>query len=145
MVDLIRPALDLTRNAWRQQHGDIVAIGTWWLADSEGSYPCMVLIPAFGRPDHPCVVSVDLAWIWSEEAGSPEFAMETAMSFAMSLGMAPDFKNCTRIAGIIRDHLGDLLSIKPRPADADDIKVVADAILTSPDGKERHAEIKDSV
>jgi hypothetical protein len=141
---LITPALDLTKYAFRQQHGDIIAYGTWWLGDkdrAEGYWPCLVLRHVLGGV--PCVVTLDLAWIWSEEEGSPEFALETATSFAHSLGMTPDWPSIYRITSIIRDHIEDLIKrIPPRPTSHQN--VVADILITEKQtGRERHAEIKD--
>lgn len=147
---LITPVLDLTTYAFRQQHGDITVYGTWWLGDKdkEGYWPCLVIVPTyrtFSESYAPCVVTLDLAWIWSEEHGSPEFAAETAMSFAQSLGMVPDKRTCFRIASIIREHLEDLIKrIGPRPTDHQ--AVVADILITDKQsGRERHTEIKDDV
>jgi hypothetical protein len=149
---IIRPALDLTKYAFKQAHGDITVFGTWWLGDkdkAEGYWPCLVLVPTFRMFDtysyQPCVVTLDLAWIWSEEQGSPEFAAETAMSFANSLGMTVDGDTCFRIASMIRDHLEDLIKrIPPRPTSHQD--VVADILITDKNtGRQRHAEIKDDV
>lgn len=141
---IIRPAMDLSKYAWRQRHGDVIAYGTWWLGDkdrAEGYWPCLVLLRDGGGA--PCVVTLDLAWIWSEEEGSPEFALETAKSFALSLGLTVDWPNIYRITSIIRDHLEDLIKrIPPRPTSHQD--VVADILITEKQsGRERHAEIKD--
>ena len=143
---ILRPVLDLTVSAWVKQHGDIQVFGTWYLdVDGEAPWPCMVLVPAFKSMQHsyaPCVVSLDLAWIWDEPPrGDPEFAMETAMSFCDSLGLSVNFKNCTRVASIIRDHLGDLLAIPPRPKSLE--QVVADGLVTDEQGRQHHKEIVD--
>jgi hypothetical protein len=142
-MPLIRHALDLSKTAWKAVHGDVVAYGTWWLAD-DVPWPCMVLVPTFARLSHervtPCVISVDLAWIWSEEAGDPEFAAETAMDFAESLGFnRHDIKTVMRIAGIVRDHIGDLMAIPPRPPELR--RVVADALVSIDGGRIQHLEI----
>ncbi|BBZ94313.1 hypothetical protein BRDID11004_47840 [Bradyrhizobium diazoefficiens] len=149
---VIRPALDLTKYAFRQQHGDITVLGTWWLGDkdrAEGYWPCLVLVPTFrmmiGDSYVPCVVTLDLAWIWSEEHGDPAFALDTAMSFAQSLGLEVSRHTCFRILSIIRDHIEDLIKrIPPRPTSHQDF--VADILITDKTtGRERHAEIKDDV
>jgi len=144
---VIRQVLDLTKSHFRQEHGDITVYGTWWLGDKEGAWPCLVLVPTFRvllPTCAPCVVSLDLAWIWSEEHGSPEFAADTAMSFAQSLGLGTEPRNVFRVAGIIRDHIGDLLTIPPRPTVEQ--QAVGDILITDKQsGKTRHAEIKDDV
>lgn len=140
---MITPCLDLTRYAWRQRHGDLVCYGTWRFDDDDKQWvPCLAIYPAF-RHATPCVVTLDLAWIWSEEEGSPQYAAETTASFCESLGLAPHLQNCIRIASIIRDHLEDLIKrIPPKPPEK---KVVADAILTQGNGKQAHAEITEHV
>lgn len=145
---ILRPVLDLTTAAWEHTHGDIKVVGTWWLdTDGEPPWPCMVLVPAHHSlaTDRyvPCVVSLDLAWIWSEEQGDAEFAMETAISFCQSLGLSVNWANCYRVASIIRDHLEDLIKIGPRPAALN--TVVADVLMQDEHGKERHHELKDAI
>lgn len=148
MSRVIRPALDLSRYAWTQRHGDLTVYGTWWYDNDDNQWvPCLVIVPTFSVISNervtPCVVTLDLAWIWSEEEGSPRFAAETAASFCDSLGMAVNPKNAIRVAGIIRDHLEDLIKrIPPRPPQN---AVVADAIVTNAAGRERHAEIREDV
>ncbi len=142
---VIRRVLDLTRYHFRQRHGDITVYGTWWLGD-EGPWSCLVLVPSFRetRGCVPCVVSIDLAWIWSEEHGSPAFAAETAMDFAETLGIGARPRSAVRVAMIIRDHLEDLLKIPPRPAVRQ--HHVGDIVITEREsGKARHAEIRDDV
>lgn len=143
---VIKQVLDLTKYAWRQEHGDITVYGTWWLGDKEGPWPCMVLVPTYRQMALnyvPCVVTLDLAWIWSEEVGDPAYAADTAMSFAQSLGIGATPKNVIRVASIIRDHIEDMIKrIPPRPTSHQD--VVADIIIKDQQtGRERHAEIKD--
>ncbi len=107
--------LDLNKRAWTKTHGPITAIGTW--LRSEGQFrPCLVLIPTGGEYSDrlvPCVVTVDKAWLWSEQIGDPRTAAHTAASFAAHMGFDVTPQICIRIATIIHDHLGDLLTIKP--------------------------------
>ncbi len=146
MTRLITPILDLTRYAWRQRHGDLFAYGTWrYDTDDDCWVPCLVIVPAFRRIGHarttPCIVTLDLAWIWSEEEGDPRFAAEVAIDFCLSLDLAPSPQNAYRIASIIRDHLEDLIKrVPPRPRDR---TVVAEAVLTEASGKKHIAEIAD--
>ena len=143
-MGVIRQALDLTRNAWVKKHGDITVYGTWWNDEHDGWLPCMALVPTFRQERiTPCVVTMDLAWIWSEEEGSMAFAVETALDFAETLGLPPDQKSVIRVASLIRDHLGDMISIPPRPVNDNEI-VVADGFATI-NGKTHHAEIKSDV
>jgi len=143
---IIRPALDLTKYAFRQQHGDITVFGTWWLDEDDGWVPCLALVPTF-RMGHdgymPAVVPMDHAWAWSEESGDPRYAAVTSAKFAAGLGFPVDHFSCFRIASIIREHLEDSIKrIPPRPTDHQ--SVAADVLLIDKStGRERHAEIKD--
>lgn len=147
-MELIRPCLDLTVSAWVRRLGDLRVYGTWrYDADETAWVPCMVLLPMFVQEHHrlvPCVVTMDLAWIWSEEYGDPLYADEVAYSFCVSLGWPPDTKHKNRILSVIRDHMDDLVGIGVRPRDREE--VVADAIVTShQSGKRRHVEVRDDV
>lgn len=109
-------ALDLNRRVWTFRRDGITAIGTWLRV--EGTFrPCMVLIPGGREYDDrltPCVVTMDRAWIWSEEVGDPAEAARTACQFARCLGLNENNpRTVIRLAMFINDHLGDLLSIPP--------------------------------
>lgn len=110
------PDLDLNKRVWTRTKGGIIAIGTW-LRQDDRFRQCMVLIPADREYDDrlvPCVVTVDKAWIWSEEVGDPAQAALTAHQFADTLGLAShDKRTVIRLAMFIQDHIGDLLSIPP--------------------------------
>lgn len=136
--------LDLSKRAWLKSHGDVTAIGTWIVIEGRHR-PCLVLIrTAEEMSDHtmPCVVTVDKAWIWSEDIGDPRLAAHMAFGFAQALRLSEhDPHTIIRIAGIVHDHLGDLLHIPPyRPAD--NANVVAELTVTDRNtGKSREAEI----
>lgn len=133
--------LDLTRYAWRQQHGDLEAIGTW-LLHRDGPLPCLVLKPTSAqRHDQfiPCVVLQKNAWIWSEAIGDGAEAARAAYDFACALGLSPhNSTNIIRVASIIRDHIGDLLGIPPMPAERE---VVGEATITDECGRVTEREI----
>lgn len=106
----------------------------------------MVLIPADREYDDrliPCVITVDRAWIWSEEVGDPAQAARTAFQFAHALGFnAFHGPTVARIAMFIADHLGDLLSIPPY--DHGDDETVAEITMTDPNtGKVTEAVLKE--
>lgn len=138
---MTKPALNLAHYHWRQQHGDITIYGTWY---GENLRPCLVLIPTYKRKGQgqwgPCVVLVDDAHLWAVDTGSPFYVQQHAVKFAMSLGFEPSPQLCARIANLIDEHIGDLLTIPPKPAER---HVVADAIITSESGQQRHIEITD--
>lgn len=138
-----RIALDLTKYAFRRQHGDITVYGTWF---GDRQRPVLVLVPthrlSFDKTT-PCVIPLENAWKWSEEAGDPRDAVQTAFKFAELLGL-DGFNRFTvmRILSIVRDELGELLKIPPKPTES---QVVADAFRTDVNGKVTHTEIREHV
>lgn len=118
----MKPALNLARYAWRHQHGDLTAYGTWWFTP-DGARPCLVLIPTNAQDymrSTPAVVTLDQAWIWSEAIGDGARAARTAAMFAHALDLPHGVDSAIRVASIVRDHLGDLLTIKPYEAYSND-------------------------
>lgn len=147
---LIRPCLDLTRNAWVKNHGDLTVYGTWyWDADDNQWVPSLVIMRAHARllieETMPCIVPVDHAWCWSEEEGGWEHIAPTLLAFCEALKMPDDQKSMFRLVDIVRNHLEDLLKrIPPRPKNFDDEAIVADAVAKV-NGKTHHTEISDRV
>ncbi|MFK4259049.1 hypothetical protein [Agrobacterium tumefaciens] len=139
------PDLDLTKRVWTKRRGGIIAIGTW-LRLEQRFRPCMVIIPADREYDDrlmPCVVTIDKAWIWSEDVGDPIQAAHTAHQFAEILGLAShDKRTVIRLAMFIQDHLGDLLSIPPYQNP--DQQTVAEITMRDPNtGRTVEAEIRE--
>ncbi|MCE7797865.1 hypothetical protein LWE61_15035 [Sphingobium sufflavum] len=135
-------ALDLTRYHGRFRHGDITVYATWF---GDELHPCLVIVPTHMEGHEkvtPCVVMQRNAWIWTEEIGEPRHAVRTSFQFCQHLRITPSPQMCIRITSIIRDHLGDLLTIPPAPFER---VVVADAVRIDSDGKEHHAEVTDRV
>jgi hypothetical protein len=135
-------ALDLTRYHARHQRGDLAVFLTWHGNDLE---PCLVIVPAHYEGHErvtPCIVPQKAAWIWSEALGDGAHCARTSYQFCEFLRINPDPMDCIRITSIIREHIGDLLSIPPAPFET---VVVADAIRRDSDGKERYSEIVDRV
>jgi hypothetical protein len=139
-------SLDLAKSHWQKVHGDITVYGTWFRLD-EGWKPAMVLLrTGEERGDHtfPCALMLDDAWIFDERKGDAARAITMAIGFAEAMRMAyTDRKVVHRIFTIIHDHLGDLISIPPRPWH--DPVVTADLILTNRNtGKSREILITES-
>lgn len=143
-MDDTRIALDLSRYWWRQQHGDITALGTWFGTTTRR--PVLVLVPSYKEGYErvtPCIVPMDMLWAWSEEYGDPAHAARTSYQFATLLGLeAHNAFTCFRITDIIRSHIGDMLAMPPEPVER---VAVADAILTREDGRTIHREVYDRV
>lgn len=139
-------AIDLSRTAWTRPKGDLTLYGTWILTTGR---PAMVIVPSRLVPTHdrvtPCIVPIDTAYMWDEYTGDPGHCARMTYLFASSLGINPhNPMNLVRLTSLIRDHLGDLLTMPPLPHG--ERVVVADAILTETStGKTREAEIMDHV
>lgn len=141
----MKPALDLNKIAWKRTFGEVTAMGCWFGQDDT---PCLVLVPTFlmgVTQITPCIVPIQNAWHWAEETGEPAYAVQNSLVFAKALGLnASEPRDVLKITSIVRDCLGDLLTMTPRPKT--DHVVVADAIVTNKDtGKQRHSEITENV
>jgi hypothetical protein len=138
-------ALDLTRYAWRQEHGDIIAYGTWWLAEDSGPKPCIALLPLrrqSWRTARPAVVLIEQAWVWDEQIGDGARCAQLAFMFAEGLGLAPSAHTLLRIRGIIADHIEDLVRIPPMPPDFRQAEHVGDLrIVERETGRAREVEV----
>ncbi|MND20869.1 hypothetical protein D3C76_47930 [compost metagenome] len=141
-----RIALDLTKYHFCRTHGELCVYGTWF---GDNHRPALVLVPKnhadlLGRGYAPFVIPLDNAWIWSEEVGDERLQVASAATACKALGL--DFLNrftLLRILCAIRDNMGDLLKMPPKPTET---VVVADAFRTDREtGKVRHLEIKENV
>lgn len=126
------------------RRGDVLVWLTWNQNTGEAA---MVLTPRVDRIHHeriiPCVIPLSRAWAWAEETGDEGDIVINAALFAANLGFNPNnLNNIRKVIGIVRDHLGDLLTTPPRPRDHHE--VAADMIITdNRTGKEIHREVKD--
>lgn len=143
---MLRPALDLTCHAWRQEHGDLIAFGSWWLADDAGPRPCIVLLPKrrqSWQKAKPAVILIDQAWVWDEKIGDGARAARLAYEFAGGLGL--DQRNANtliRIRSIIADHIGDLLAMKPMPDDMRRVETMGEMTIAEREtGHKREIEV----
>lgn len=137
--------IDLHLTEWKRVKGDITIYGTWLLTNQR---PCMVLLPTALRPNGnvvPCIVPLDTAFMWDEHTGDPAHCAQMSYQFANALGLnAFNPRDLVLLTSAIREHLGDLLAMRPMPASESEI--VADAIMTDTNtGKTKEAEIKDYV
>ena len=140
----MRHDLDLTQPAFQKRRGDLMLYGAW---HGKTLRPCLVVFPAFRiEKPVPLVIEVDCAWKWNPDDidVDPRENARLIGAFMRSNGM--DYSNpftAMKVAGLIHDHLGDLLAIPPKRGD--DV-VVADAIHTDRDtGKVTHREIIERV
>jgi hypothetical protein len=137
LVELREPtALDLNREYKKFVLGDVTIILTWWYsATEERTRPCMVLIPTYA-PMHklqPCIVTLDKAWVWSEEIGDERAAAEMAVTFGEILGMPDQISTAIRVRSLIVDHLDDLIGMPPMPDDITETTHLGEATVTNRD------------
>ncbi|MEG3807017.1 hypothetical protein DBT53_004465 [Aerococcus mictus] len=125
-------AIDLSMTAWRKVHGQITAYGTW--VQMSGAWrPALVLVRTGDETsDHcvPCIVTMDRIWVVTEEVGNEIQAGRLVASFLDPLRLGPSARNSIKLLSIIRDHIGDVLSIGPRPSKGLRT-VVGEAIMTN--------------
>lgn len=140
------PVLDLNLRLWQRTIGDITVIGTWLLSTKR---PCLALVPSRVMPTHdritPCLVPLDIAYAWDEHTGDPADTAAMSFEFAAALGLNPmEPRNVIAVTSIVRDSLGDLLSMPPFPSG--EKQTMADVLITDANtGKTTEAEIIDNV
>jgi hypothetical protein len=91
-----------------------------------------VLIQSYA-PFHklrPCCVTIDRAWIWSEEIGDERQAALQAVEYGDRLGMPDNIATAIRIRSIIVDHLQDLLTMPPMPEELKETVNLGEARVT---------------
>jgi hypothetical protein len=125
-----RPALDLRKVHFTRKKGPITVFGTWHRQPDGESRPCLVLVCSYWPPRRwtPCIVRIDTAWLWTEEAGNPVRATEEAMHFAPHLGLdLLNARDIVKIIAAVRDCLNDLRHMPPAPPG--EIKIVGEAAI----------------
>ena len=131
-----KPALDLTRHAWVRELGDLTVFGTWlYNADQEDTEPCLVIIPRYrARGTYkPAVIPLSAAFRYND----PVHLARAAAIFSKNLGFE-DMVTANKVANVIYDHLGDLVSI---PVDPRVAHVVGEAKIDMGDGRKRTVEM----
>lgn len=135
-----KPAIDLTRHAWVRELGDLTVFGTWlYNADQEDTEPCLVIIPRYrARGTYkPAVIPLSSAFRYND----PAHLARAAAVFAKNMGFE-DMVSAHKLANLIYDHLGDLISI---PVDPMVATVAADATITFGNGRKRSIEMLEYV
>ena len=137
--------LDLRHRAWTQRHGNITAIGAWIGKNGEFQ-PCLVLIRTGDEFDEdmvPCAIPLDDCWIWEESIGDGRRSAQAAHQFAQVLRLTDNTKTLIRIASIIHDHLGELISMRPYVA-PDRKPVIAEVqVINRATGRAADVELRD--
>jgi hypothetical protein len=117
-------ALDLSKFHSRHEHGDITVYVTW---TQHNRRPALVLVPTFVPMHHeritPCIIPLDMAYMWDEHAGNGAHCARTTQMFVANLGGNPmNPRLCFKVTDLIREHLGDLLTCPPM-RDMDQVEV----------------------
>ena len=143
-IEQARPTIDLTRYHFVRELGDLRLYGTWVYTpqedNSDEDEPCLVLVPAFRTYGVvPCCVPLSAAFRYTD----PRHLARVSLEFARTLGFESNLMaNAHRIAGIIHDHLLDLITMPENPTQA---VVGASATLDLGNGRKRSVEILDHV
>jgi len=148
MTQTTAPVINLNYDHRHQTRvaGDITVIFTWIITTGR---PCMVLVPTSAGLTHeritPCIVPMEHAYLWDENVGDGRHCAIAAYQFAASLGFNPNNpQTLVRITSIVREHLGDLLTMPQEPDF--DRPVMAEITKTDTEtGKTEEAEIMGDV
>lgn len=135
-----QPAIDLTRHAFKRELGDLALFGTWLHnEDQEATEPCLVIIPRYrARGTYkPAVIPLSAAFRYND----PRHLAMAAAIFSKNMGFE-DMVTANKVANLIYDHLGDLVTM---PVDPTVAQVAADATITTSDGRKRTVEMLDYV
>jgi hypothetical protein len=145
--------LNLNVFAWRKRRGPVEMFGTWFRDPGEpmrGPQPCIAMVPAVrhrSRPIAPVIIPTDSAFKYAEDGADKQTAEDAAllaMHFCAPLGLSLDRKNVLWLLSFIRDHVGDLVQMPPRPPVNQ--YVGADLLITDHEtGQTTEAEILDDV
>lgn len=140
------PTIDLTCNAFTKVYGEITVYGTWFNKDGTNWRPALVLTRT--GDEHleycvPCVMSMDRIWVMDEKIGDEVKAGQIIGSFLAPLRMSMSKRNAYRLLSILRNHIGDAISIGVRPVL--DSEVIADAkFINKTTGKTVETEITEN-
>ena len=138
--------IDLAQRHFTHRRHEILAIGTWLHVDGQVR-PAMALVRD-GAEWHdltrPFIVTGDTAWRWSETIGDPAFAARQCFLACQCLRLSVDQRNIFKIATLIHDLLGDLLSIPPFPPGGPRKAVIGElTVRNRQTGAEHHVELTD--
>lgn len=139
-----KPPYDLSKCHATHSRGDLMVWMTWNRVTGE---PCIVITPKraviSAETCVPCIVPLNRAWVWDERIGDVAEAELSAALFCANLGFNPyNVRNVTKLLGIVRDFLQDLLTMPPLPSG--DREIVAEAVITdNATGKQSFKEISD--
>ncbi len=134
--------LDISRYHFLREKGDLTLIGTW-IEIERRHVPCLVIVRTtdVGKESAvPCVITLDKAWIWSEDIGDMMQAAQILGGFLDALQLTPNKRDTYRVLSLIHDHLGDLISMPPWTP-PDQRIVLGDVRMVGSDGTVRETEL----
>ena len=133
-----RDYIDLRRHAFMRQQGEITVFGCWVMRGdgSDDTEPCLVLMPTYRKVAKPFVIALSAAFKYD----NPVYLARASHIASVELGFEPTLSLTTKIAGIINDHMSDLISMPPEPVET---HVVGEAHINMPDGERRKVDILD--
>jgi hypothetical protein len=134
--------LDLSNHHFHRILGDIQIFGTWVGDSFDESEPALVILPAARsmKGVKPACICLSSAYKYDD----PRYLVKSAMIFNKGLGFEDSMACVHKLAGIIHDHLQDLIEMPPRPVR--NTFVAADATVTDRDsGRSKTLEIIDHV
>jgi hypothetical protein len=139
-MDNLQPLIDLDRYTFKRTLGQYTIYGTWaFNYDQEEYEPALVIIPANRRRGfQPAIVALSAAFKYD----SPKYCAKAAMVFAEGMGMAQGTQNAFDLAGLIHDHLLDLLKMPNSPTES---ILVGEATIHKGDGTSSVVLIQDHV
>jgi hypothetical protein len=78
----------------------------------------MAIVISRGHPLRPAVIPLEDAWRWSDLIGNPQVAAARVLSF-LGIDHTND-DNRFKLIGLVNSRMQDLLSMPPRPQDAEE-------------------------
>lgn len=117
-------AIDLTRYTFKREVGELAIYGSWvYNEDQENHEPALIVINGLNpKRFKPCVVALSAAYKYNE----PVYMAHVAKEFVHLLGLQDSMTMAFKVAQLIEDSLGDLLTMPPNPTDK---IVVADGTI----------------
>lgn len=124
-------SIDLTKRHFTHKRAEILMIGTW-LHINGATRPCIALVrdgAEYSDLCKPYIITLDKAWVWSEDVGDPASAARQCFAICECLRLPPTQPNIFKIVGFVHDFLGDLISLPPFPPSAAPAPIIAEVTV----------------
>jgi hypothetical protein len=126
-------SIDLSKRHFTHKRAEILMIGTW-LRMNNVTRPCIALVrdgAEFSDLCRPYIITLDKAWVWSEDVGDPASAARQCFAICEALRLTPNQQTIFKIVSFVHDFLGDLISMPPFPPSAAPAPVIAEVTVTN--------------